>query len=123
MKELAAHCRELFVPNLYFEFIFNSLAIFAIVAAIVLLIKQANIEFDKLREKPSKEDDDVGTLSSSAVEFINALPNLINALAKAPAPIVLVSVALLLIAVPNPEPGETCAAALKAEKSDRSGGT
>lgn len=123
MNIIAQHCAKLFSLNMLLEWLMGALAIAAIVAAIWLLVQQAYIEFRKLEAAIPKEPDPNRPMAQRAADFVEALPNLINALAKAPAPIVLITLGLLLVWLPVSEPGETCVKVIEAElpKPDQAG--
>lgn len=110
---LLAMCTEFFVGSLSNATTLYWLAELAFKAAIALLIVQGIIALYILA-KPiwSKADGDFGLAgaerSGSPLDFIKALPALIDSLAKAPAPIVLIAVGLLLIWVPTVDAPEIC---------------
>lgn len=101
-------CEEIFIANLELDWFSGVIAATAVVLAIWLLVQQAFIEFRKMEQAAPKTITDDRSIPQRAIEFVEALPNLINALANAKAPIVLFTVGLALLWLPDTEPGPTC---------------
>lgn len=110
---LLSMCAEFFADTLANAATLYWLAELAFKAAIALLIVQGVIALILLA-KPiwSKDAGEVGLASAgpagSPLDFIKALPALIDSLAKAPAPIALIAVGLLLIWVPTVDAPKVC---------------
>lgn len=116
MTDLVSHCQGLFKFADNLALFLTILAMVFFLVAGYFLIQQARIELDRLKAAPQPDAAKVRSLAGAAAEVVEALPNLVNALAKAPAPIVMLILGILLITVPNAEPGATCLAAFEASK-------
>ena len=111
-NELLAMCAQFFAESLEFNLTLYSLAKWALIAAMILLVLQGIISLVKLLKAAPDAGGDVsvagGGRTAGLKELLEVLPKFIDSLAKAPAAIALVIVALLLIWVPTVDAPEIC---------------
>lgn len=121
---ILAMCAEFFEESLHFNLTLYSIAKWAFLLAIALIVIQAAVAVWKAIKTPPPSASDAEMAlnaggSASITDILKALPALIDSLGKAPGAIVLIILGLMLVWIPTVDAPDVCEGHLAAEEESQ----